>query len=59
MDIEKAFDTVPRLLLLKKLIKIGIGQCMLSALKCLYSCTSCVIKFGGKMSCCFPMPREV
>ena len=44
MDIEKAFDIVPRLLLLKKLIRLGIGALMLSALKHLYHYTSCIIK---------------
>ena len=29
-DIQKAFDKVPCLLMLKKLIKYGIGYCMLS-----------------------------
>ena len=32
-DIAKAFDKVSRLLLLKKLVKLGIGYCMLGALK--------------------------
>ena len=31
VDIEKAFDNVPRSLLLKKLVKLGIGKCMLFA----------------------------
>ena len=31
-DIEKAFDHVPRSLLLKKLVKIGVGKLMLFAL---------------------------
>ena len=47
MDISKAFDKVPRLLLLKKLIKVGIGKYMLHALKQLYKLTNCVIKFQG------------
>ena len=34
-DIEKAFDKVSRYLLLKKLIKCGIGYTMLNALKSL------------------------
>ena len=32
MDIEKAFDHVPRYLLLKKLVDLNIGKCMLFAL---------------------------
>ena len=59
MDIEKAFDIVPRFLLLKKLIKLGIGRCMLFALKQLYSCTTCIIKFRGTFSNCFPMLRGI
>ena len=45
-DIAKAFDKVSRLLLLKKLIKQGIGSCMLNALKSIYSFTSCTITEG-------------
>ena len=37
LDIEKAFDHVPRSLLLKKLVSLGIGKCMLFALKQIYS----------------------
>ena len=59
MDIEKAFDIVPRLLLLKKLIRLGIGSCMLAALKALYSSTSCILKFGGEVSRKFPMLRGI
>ena len=36
VDIEKAFDHVPRSLLLKKLVKLGVGKIMLFALKQLY-----------------------
>ena len=36
MDLSKAFDNVDRLLLLKKLIKLGVGKYMLHALKQLY-----------------------
>ena len=59
MDIEKAFDIVPRLLLLRKLIKLGIGRCMLSALKQLYSFTTWIIKFKGEFSNCFQMKRGI
>ena len=47
-DIQKAFDKVPRLLMLQKLIKYGIGYCMLNALKAMYSYTSCVLTLKGK-----------
>ena len=49
-DIEKAYDKVSRQLLLKKLIKCGIGHIMLNALKAIYTITSCVLVLGDKMS---------
>ena len=55
MDISKAFDKVPRLLLMKKLIKLGVGKYMLHALKQLYKLTNCIIKFYGDFSDIFPM----
>ena len=59
MDIEKAFDTVSRYILLKKLIKLGISKCMLSCLKFLYSYTLCVIKFKGGFSSVFRMLQGI
>ena len=59
VDISKAFDHVPRALLLKKLVKYGIGKCMLFALKQLYSLTICIIKFQGELSDSFRMERGV
>ena len=59
VDIEKAFDNVPRSLLLKKLVKLGIGKCMLFALKQLYSFSICVIEFQGELSDSFRMDRGV
>ena len=50
VDITKAFDKVSRYLMLKKLIKLGIGSCMLHALKQLYSYTSCTLSFYGQYS---------
>ena len=55
MDLSKAFDNVDRLLLLKKLIKLGVGKYMLHALKQLYRITNCIIQFGGEFSSVFPM----
>ena len=49
-DLEKAFDKVSRYLLLKKLIKLGIGNCMLQTLKRIYSFTSCVLSVGLDIS---------
>ena len=59
MDIEKAFDSVSRYILLQKLIKIGISKCMLSSLKALYSYTMCIIKFKGVISTMFRMLRGI
>ena len=42
-DLEKAFDKVSRFLLLKRLIKRGIGNSMLQALKRVYLHTTCII----------------
>ena len=58
-DVEKAFDIIPRLDLLKKLIKIGIGRCMLHALKQLYSFTYCIINFKGSFSEVIRMLRGI
>ena len=59
VDISKAFDHVPRALLLKKLVLIGIGKFMLFALKQIYSFTICIIKFQGELSDSFLMDRGV
>ena len=59
MDISKAFDKVSRLLLMKKLIKRGIGKCMFRALKQLYKLTNCIIKFNGVFSNIFPMSSGI
>ena len=49
-DLAKAFDKVSRTLLLKSLIKIGIGSSMFYAIKSMYSVTKCVLKTGEKLS---------
>ena len=49
-DLEKAFDKVSRYKLLKKLVAMGIGLCMLEALKKLYLCTYCILSFGKEVS---------
>ena len=59
MDIEKAFDHIPRSLLLKKLVTLGIGKCMLFALKQVYCFSVCVLKFQGDLSRSFSMERGV
>lgn len=50
MDIEKAFDIVPRLTLLRKLVSLGIGKTMLYALKEIYNITEAIIWFNGDYS---------
>ena len=52
-DLEKAFDKISRPLLLKSLIKLGIGSCMLHAIKAMYSVTRCMIKVGTTLSDAF------
>ena len=49
-DLSKAFDRVSRYLLLKSLVKMGIGSVILEALKCMYYSTRCVVKGFGKLS---------
>jgi hypothetical protein len=59
VDIEKAFDHVPRSLLLRKLVKLGVGKLMLFALKQVYLYSMCVIKFQNELSDSFRMYRGV
>ena len=59
MDIEKAFDHVPRYLLLKKLVCLGAGKSMLFALKQIYKFSICILKFQGELSTTFRMERGV
>ena len=47
---EKAFDKVSRFKLLKKLVKLGIGNVMLQALKRLYTETYCILSHGKEYS---------
>ena len=49
-DLEKAFDKVSRFKMLQKLIKMGIGRCMLQALKRLYHATYCILCLGNEFS---------
>ena len=49
-DLEKAFDKVSRFKMLQKLVKMGIGYCMLQALKRLYKATYCILCFGKEFS---------
>ena len=49
-DLEKAFDRVSRYKLLKKLVLMGIGKCMLEVLKRMYSNTYCILIHGKEYS---------
>lgn len=49
-DLSKAFDRVSRYLLLKQLLKLGIGSVIFNSLKSIYSVTRCVLKGFGKLS---------
>ena len=49
-DLSKAFDKVSRVELLKALIKLGIGSCLLEAIKATYRVTRCILKSCGKLS---------
>ena len=49
-DLSKAFDKVSRILLIKSLIKLGIGACLLEAIKATYRTTKCVLKGFGSLS---------
>ena len=50
LDLSKAFDKVSRVLLIKSLINMRIGACLLEAIKATYSVTRCVLKGFGKLS---------
>ena len=49
-DLEKAFDKISRYKLLKKLVKMGISNIMLEALKRLYVETYCILTYGNEFS---------
>ena len=49
-DLEKAFDKVSRPLLLKALLRLGIGSGIFYAIKYMYATTKCVLKAGKKLS---------
>ena len=49
-DLSKAFDRVSRYLLLKQLLKLGIGSVIFNSLKSIYSVTRCVLIGFGKLS---------
>ena len=50
VDFEKAFDRVPRDILLQKLKKLGLGGKIFNVIKSMYSGDSARIKLGDKMT---------
>ena len=59
VDFRKAFDSVPRDLLWKKLLQIGIKNNIHNAVKALYTNTSCTIKVNNNLSLPIPFERGV
>ena len=53
VDFKKAFDSVPRDLLWKKLLKAGINSTILTSIKALYRNTNSVVKVNNELS--FPI----
>ena len=49
-DLSKAFDKVSRIQFIKALIRLGIGSCLLEAIKATYKSTRCVLKGFRKLS---------
>ena len=49
-DLAKAFDKVSRPLLLKTLIKLGVGAALFYAIKATYKITRCILVSGKKLS---------
>lgn len=58
-DLEKAFDITSRFIMLSKLVKLGIGSCMLAALKSLYIFTTCIINIFGDESDIFEVKAGI
>ena len=50
VDFSKAFDTIPRDLLFKKLLDYGINGKFFNNIKTMYSNDNCCIKVGNKLS---------
>ena len=59
VDFKKAFDSVPRDLLWKKLLQTGINSKIHNAIKALYTNTSCTIKVNNCLSVPIPFERGV
>ena len=58
-DFRAAFDSVSRLILFQKLIKLGIGFVMLNALKEMYSSANVCIEMNGEYSHSFELTAGV
>ena len=59
VDFEKAFDKVPRNLLMEKIYKLGITGNVFNIINSMYSIDRCHIRIGDKMSPSFSVNRGV
>ena len=50
VDIKKAFDSIPRELLFKKLLKIGVKGKFFNVLKTIYNNDNCCVRVGNKIT---------
>ena len=57
IDLQKAYDTVPRKLLYKALREAGIDESLIIAIKLLYRDNKCRVKMGDKLSEEFPTSK--
>ena len=59
LDLSKAFDTVPRDILLKKLHNVGIRGKVFNIIRSIYSNDKAYLKIDGKVAEAFPINQEV
>ena len=55
IDFRKAYDRIPRGLLLQKLQAIGIKGAMFRVFEAIYKETKCCVQINGKHTSCFPV----
>lgn len=59
VDFSKAFDTIPRDLLFKKLLDYGINGKFFNNIKTMYTNDNCCVKVGNKLTESFPANQGV
>ena len=59
VDFKKAFDSVPRDILWKKLSKIGVNNKILNSIKALYKNIQCSVRINNDLTPPFPMTNGV